>query len=62
MRNQTWCKCCQENKDDEQIDTVCHSTMAQYGPIVICNGWCKDCSLQIIKDLIVDDDGLREPK
>ncbi|QQV88312.1 hypothetical protein pEaSNUABM27_00009 [Erwinia phage pEa_SNUABM_27] len=62
MKSQTWCSSCQENKNDEQIDSVCHSTMAPYGPIVICNAWCNDCGKQLLKDHIVDDDGLHPPK
>lgn len=57
-----YCSFCKESKEDDDLDYVCHSCVAPYGSIVTCNAYCKCCNSLLLKDKIVDDDGLHPPR
>lgn len=58
----TYCGFCKEGKEEDELDFICRSCVGPYGAIVLCDVFCKRCNTRLIKDKIVDDDGLHPPR
>lgn len=59
MANEKFCSKCQEYVEPEYETKMC---IAPYGSIVTAKGYCPYCYQIIVREHVVDDDGLHPPK
>ncbi len=58
-KDKKFCSLCAKNVEPDYVSRSC---IAQYGSVVFCKGYCPNCGSIIVKDHMIDDEGLQPPK
>lgn len=59
MSDKKYCSECEEFFEPEFMTRSC---IAQYGSVVFAKGYCPCCGKVIVKEHMVDDEGMHPPK
>lgn len=59
MSDEVYCADCRKNVEPDYVTRSC---VAMYGSVVFAKGLCPECGRTITRELMIDDDGVREPK